>query len=104
MPNETQVLMKSPETAINLSPWRMRFVPDAELGRNAGECSFEEQQILLANSLPVVALVGAICHEVTHLSCPDLGEDAVLRVDENVTAALFACPRLKITLAEGMDG
>lgn len=102
MPNETQVLLKSPETAISLSPWAMRFV--ADLGENDGECLFKEQHVLLADSLPLAALVESICHEGGHLSVPDLGERAIKRLGKNIVAMLFACPRLKITLAEGSDG
>jgi hypothetical protein len=101
MPDETKVLLKSPETAIRASQWRMRFVSDAELGENDGECLFKEQLVPLAASLPLVDLVGTICHEGAHLSFPDLNEDAILRIEANLVAMLFACPRLKITLADG---
>jgi hypothetical protein len=104
MPTDTNVLLKSPDTAIRATQWRMRFVADAVIGENDGECLFKEQLVPLAESLPVVALVGTICHEGGHLSFPDLSEDAILRLEENLVAMLFACPRLKITLAEGTDG
>jgi hypothetical protein len=107
MPNETQVLLKAPETAVRATPWRMEFVKELPAGdgtENDGECVFATQRILLLDSLPVVALVETIGHEVAHLSFPDLCEDAIERFGENVVTALFACPRLKITLAEGADG
>jgi hypothetical protein len=99
MPADTQVLLKSPETAVRVSPWQMRFV--ADLGENDGECLFKEQHVLLADSLPVAALVETICHEGGHLTLPDLCEDAIVRLGENLVAMLFACPRLKITLVDG---
>jgi hypothetical protein len=102
MPNETQVLLKAPETAVRAAPWCMEFVK--ELGGNDGECLFEDRRIKILDSLPVADLVETVCHEGAHLSFPDASEEAITRLGENLVVLLFACPRLKITLAEGEDG
>jgi hypothetical protein len=99
MPNETHVLLKAPETAVGAVPWRMVFV--ADLGEDDGDCDYKTNTIRLHADLAVAGLVETICHEGGHLTLPDIGERAIKRLGKNLVVLLFACPRLKITLADG---
>jgi hypothetical protein len=65
-----------------------------------GFCDYTNHKLEVHSDLTLSDLVKVLIEEPAHAAFPDLKERAIKRMVEGVHAALFAYPRLKITLVE----
>ena len=55
-----------------------------------GDCNYDRREIRVRSSLSADDALATVIHETLHASLPDLAEESVCRVEENIMAALKA--------------